>query len=86
MRTSLLSLVLIALGASACATKSAATASSDGVSTVSTPPRAEPVKPPPAPKNEVAELPRLDFEPIFYELDSATLRPDSLAHARAGGQ
>jgi peptidoglycan-associated lipoprotein len=40
------------------------------------PPRVEPVKPPPAPK-QVAELPPLDFSPIYYELDSATLRPDS---------
>lgn len=77
MRTSLVSLLLLALGASACATKAAATASTDGVSTVSTPPRSEPVKPPPAPKNQVAELPSLDFKPIYYELDSAILRQDS---------
>jgi peptidoglycan-associated lipoprotein len=76
MRFFLLPLLLLALGASACATKSAATASSEGVSPVSTPPRSEPVKPPLAPK-EVAELPPLDFGPIYYELDSATLRPDS---------
>ncbi|HYH98394.1 OmpA family protein [Hyalangium sp.] len=76
MRSFLLPLLLLAIGASACATKSAATASSEGVSPVSTPPRAEPVKPPPAPK-EVAELSPRDFGPIYYELDSATLRPDS---------
>jgi peptidoglycan-associated lipoprotein len=40
------------------------------------PPRSEPVTPPPAPK-QVAELPPLDFSPIYYELDSATLRQDS---------
>jgi peptidoglycan-associated lipoprotein len=77
MRTSPLPLLLLALGASACATKSAATVSSDDVSTANTPPRSEPVKPPPAPKNPVAELPSLDFGPIYYELDSATLRSDS---------
>ncbi len=76
MRSFLLPLLLLALGASACATKAAATASHDGVSSASTPPRSELVKPPPAPK-EVAELPPLDFGPIYYELDSATLRPDS---------
>jgi peptidoglycan-associated lipoprotein len=76
MRSLLLPLVLLAIAASACATKSAATVSSDGASAVNTPPRSEPVKPPPAPK-QVAELPPLDFSPIYYELDSATLRPDS---------
>lgn len=77
MRSFLFPLCLLALGASACATKSAATVSSDNVSSVSTPPRSEPVKPPPAPAKEVAELPSLDFGPIYYELDSAILRPDS---------
>jgi peptidoglycan-associated lipoprotein len=76
MRSLLLPLLLLALTASACATKSAATVSSDSVSTVNTPPRPEPVKPPPAPK-PVAGLPPLDFGPIYYELDSATLRPES---------
>jgi len=77
MRTLLLPLVLLAISASACATKSAATVSSDAASAVNTPPpRPEPVKPPPAPK-QVAELPPLDFRPIYYELDSATLRQDS---------
>ncbi|HVG64307.1 MAG TPA: OmpA family protein [Hyalangium sp.] len=77
MRPLLLPLVLLAIAASACATKSTTTVSSDGASAVNTPPpRSEPVKPPPAPK-QVAELPPLDFNPIYYELDSATLRPDS---------
>jgi peptidoglycan-associated lipoprotein len=76
MRSFLLPLVLLAIGASACATKSAATASPEGVSAVNTPPRPEPVKPPPAPR-PVAELPPLDFGPIYYELDSAILRADS---------
>lgn len=76
MRSLLLPLVLLAVAASACATKSATTVSSDGASAVNTPPRSEPVKPPPAPK-QVAELPPLDFSPIYYELDSATLRSDS---------
>ncbi|MDY7229637.1 OmpA family protein [Hyalangium rubrum] len=78
MRTSrLLPLMLLALSVSACAAKSVATVSSnDGVSTGVTPPRAEPVKPPSAPK-QVAELPSLDFGPIYYELDSATLLPES---------
>jgi peptidoglycan-associated lipoprotein len=77
MRSSLLvSLSLLALGASACAAKSATTVSSDGVSS-NTPPRSsEPVKPPPAPK-QVAELPPLELGPIYYELDSATLKPES---------
>src|SRR5690242_6870653 len=77
MRSLLLPLVLLAIAASACATKSAATVSSDGASAVNTPPpRSEPVKPPPAPK-QAAELSPLDFSPIYYELDSATLRADS---------
>lgn len=76
MRPFLLPLVLLAIGASACATKTAATASPDGTSAVNTPPRPEPVKPPPAPK-QVAELQPLEFGPIYYELDSATLRPES---------
>ena len=78
MRSSLLvSLSLLALGASACAAKSATTVSSDGVSSVNTPPRSsEPVKPPPAQK-QVAELPPLELGPIYYELDSATLKPES---------
>jgi peptidoglycan-associated lipoprotein len=76
MRSVLLPLVLLAIGASACATKSAATASHDSVSAVNTPPHPEPVKPPPVP-TPVAELPSLDFGPIYYELDSATLRADS---------
>jgi peptidoglycan-associated lipoprotein len=77
MRSLLLPLVLLAIAASACATKSAATVSSDDASAVNTPPaRPEPVKPLPAPK-QVAELPPLDFSPIYYELDSATLRLDS---------
>ncbi len=76
MRPILLPVVLLAIGASACATKTAATASPEGPSTVSTPSRPEPVKPPPAPK-QVAELPPLEFGPIYYELDSATLRPES---------
>lgn len=76
MRSFILPLSLLAIGASACATKSAATASQDGVSAVNTPPRSEPVKPPSAPK-ELAERPPLDFGPIYYELDSATLRSDS---------
>jgi peptidoglycan-associated lipoprotein len=76
MRSFLLPLVLLAVGASACATKSAATASPDSVSAVKTPARPEPVKPSPEPK-PVAELPSLDFGPIYYELDSATLRADS---------
>ncbi|WP_224360556.1 OmpA family protein [Hyalangium versicolor] len=77
MRSLLLPLLLLAIGASACATKSAAKVSSDNVSSVGTQPRSEPVKPPSSPAKEVAELPALDFGPIYYELDSATLRPDS---------
>lgn len=77
MRSLLLPLVVLALSASACATKSAATISSDGVASSSNPPpRSEPVKPPPPPQ-EIAELPSLSFDPIYYELDSATLRTDS---------
>lgn len=76
MRSFLVPLVLLAVGASACATKSAATASHDGVSAVNTAPRPEPVKSPPTP-TLVVELPSLDFGPIYYELDSATLRGDS---------
>lgn len=77
MRTfHLLALGLLALGASACAAKSVTTVSSEGSSAVEPPPRSAPVvKPPAAP--EVAELPPLSFEPIYYELDSATLRPES---------
>jgi peptidoglycan-associated lipoprotein len=75
MRFHLLSLALLAIGASACATKSA-TVSPDHASAVNTPQRPEPVRPPPAPK-EVAALPSLDFGPIYYELDSATLRAES---------
>jgi peptidoglycan-associated lipoprotein len=76
MRLYLLPLSLLAIGASACAAKTAATVSSDGVSAMNPPPRSEPVKPPPAPE-PVAELPSLDFGPIYYELDSAILREDS---------
>lgn len=76
MRSFLFPLVLLAIGASACATKSAATVSQDGVSAVNTSPRPEPVKPPPASK-PVAELSSLDIGPIYYELDSATLRAES---------
>ncbi|WP_224249576.1 OmpA family protein [Hyalangium gracile] len=79
MRTFLLPLTLLAMGASACATKSAATVSSDDMASANTPARSEPVKPPPPAPKEVAELPRLDFGPIYYELDSATLRPESRA-------
>jgi peptidoglycan-associated lipoprotein len=76
MRTLLLPLVMLALGASACAAKSVATVSSDGASNANTSPHAESAKPQPAPR-QVAELPPLDFGPIYYELDSATLRSDS---------
>ena len=76
MRSFLLPLVLLAIGASACATKSAATVSQDSVSAVNSPPRSEPVKPTTGTR-EAAELPSLDFGPIYYELDSATLRADS---------
>ncbi|KFE69381.1 OmpA family protein [Hyalangium minutum] len=76
MRSYLLPLVLLAIGASACATKTAATTSTEGVSSVDTSPRPGPVKPAPAPA-PVAELSPLDFGPIYYELDSATLRADS---------
>jgi peptidoglycan-associated lipoprotein len=76
MRLFILPLSLLAIGASACATKTAATVSQDSVSAVNTPSRSEPVKPPPAPQ-EAAERPSLDFDPIYYELDSATLRADS---------
>jgi peptidoglycan-associated lipoprotein len=76
MRLFILPLSLLAIGASACATKSAVTVPQDDASAVNTPPRSEPVKPPPAPKEAVA-LPSLDFGPIYYELDSATLRSDS---------
>jgi peptidoglycan-associated lipoprotein len=77
MRSSLLPLLLLALSASACATKSAATTTTDGMSSGNTPPRSEPVKPPSSTK--VSELPPLDFGPIYYELDSATLKPESRA-------
>jgi peptidoglycan-associated lipoprotein len=78
MRTfRLLPLVLLALGASACAAKSVTTVSSDeSTSAARPPPPAAPVQKPPA-APEVAELPSLNFEPIYYELDSATLKPES---------
>ncbi|HEX8697487.1 MAG TPA: OmpA family protein [Myxococcaceae bacterium] len=79
MRTlRLLPLVLFAVGASACAAKSATTVSSnESPSTAQPPPRTAPVQKPPADSAEVAELPTLDFKPIYYELDSATLKPES---------
>lgn len=43
---------------------------------MNTSPRPGPAKPAPAPA-PVAELSPLDFGPIYYELDSATLRSDS---------
>jgi peptidoglycan-associated lipoprotein len=78
MRTfRLLPLVMLALVASACAAKSVATVSSnDETSAATKPPRTAPVVKPQAPE-QVAELPPLSFEPIYYELDSATLRPES---------
>jgi peptidoglycan-associated lipoprotein len=77
MRTfRLLALSLLALGASACAAKSVTTVSSEDSSAMEPPPRsAQGVKPPAGP--EVAELPSLSFEPVYYELDSATLKPES---------
>ena len=77
MRTfRLLPLVVIALGASACAAKSVTTVSSnEDASATRPPPRTAQVEKPAA--REVAELPPLEFEPIYYELDSATLKPES---------
>jgi peptidoglycan-associated lipoprotein len=73
----LLSLVLLALGLSACAAKSVTTVSSNESPTgAQPPPRSAPVQKP-SPASEVAELPPLDFKPIYYELDSATLKPES---------
>lgn len=78
MRFHLLPLILLALGASACAAKSVSTVSSEGTPVASTPPPPMPVAAkPPSPSEKDAELPPLDFGPIYYELDSATLRPDS---------
>ena len=79
MRTfRLLPLVVLALVASACAAKSVTTVSSnESPSAVQPPPRTAQVEKPPAAPSEAAELPALDFEPIYYELDSATLKPES---------
>jgi len=78
MRTfRLLPLVVIALGASACAAKSVTTVSSnEDASATRPPPRTAQAEKPPAAR-EAAELPPLEFEPIYYELDSATLKPES---------
>ncbi len=76
--TSLAALVALALGASACAAKSVATVTHDeGASAASRAPKTDPVKPAPAPRPTVAEAEPLDFGPIYYELDSATLLPES---------
>jgi peptidoglycan-associated lipoprotein len=78
MRSSLLPWILLALSASACATKSAVTVPShDGpVGQVSAPPPA-PGAPKPADTDKNAGLSSLSFGPIYYELDSTTLRPES---------
>ncbi|SEU29162.1 OmpA family protein [Stigmatella erecta] len=79
MRSFLLPCLLLALGASACATKSAATVSSnEGLSGRATPPPPPaPVAPKPPVTGEDAGLSSLTFGPIYYELDSTTLRPES---------
>lgn len=79
MRSFLLPCLLLALGASACATKSVATVSSnEGLSgRVPPPPPPAPVPPKPSVSDEDAGLSPLTFGPIYYELDSTTLRPES---------
>jgi peptidoglycan-associated lipoprotein len=80
MRSYLLPCLLLALGASACATKSAATVSSnnEGLSGRATPPPPPaPVPPKPSASDEDAALSSMTFGPIYYELDSTTLKPES---------
>lgn len=77
MRLFLLPLILLAVGASACAAKSVATVSNDSASTVNSAPRSETGGKPPAASEPVAAQPSLDFGPIYYALDSATLLPES---------
>ena len=79
MRSFLLPCIVLVLGASACATKSVATVfSNEGLSDrVSPPPPPAPVPPKPSVSDEDAGLLSLTFGPIYYELDSTTLRPES---------
>ncbi|MDC0708197.1 OmpA family protein [Stigmatella sp. ncwal1] len=78
MRSSLLPWILIALSASACATKSAATVSHEGLPGAASPrPPPAPVAEKPAESDEDAGRSSLAFGPIYYELDSTTLRPES---------
>lgn len=76
MRHILLSCILLALGTTACATKSAATTvTTEGSASTGPVARTEPPPAPPAAEEPAAEP--LDFGPIFYALDSSRLTPES---------
>jgi peptidoglycan-associated lipoprotein len=75
MRHILLSCTLLALGTTACATKSASTVTTEG--SASTRPVARTEPPPAPPASEQSEAEPLDFGPIFYALDSSRLTPES---------
>jgi peptidoglycan-associated lipoprotein len=76
MRNILLSSLVLALGTTACATKSASTVTTEGTGAHRPAPVARP-EPAPAPPQEAEELDPLDFGPIFYALDSSRLTPES---------
>jgi peptidoglycan-associated lipoprotein len=75
MRRALLSCIALALGTTACATKSASTLTTEHTGGERPPPVVARA-PEPAPRQEAApEAP--DFGPIFYALDSSRLTPES---------